>query len=69
MEQARYAYEQARFALAAARKDKTRFDRLFENKIIAAKDKDASDLKYETALKGYERAKQAFELLKEGYRK
>jgi HlyD family secretion protein len=69
VEQARYAYEQARFALAEARKDKTRFDRLFEQKIIAEKDKDATDLRYDAALKGYKRAKQAFELLKEGYRK
>ena len=69
VEQARYAYEQARFALEEARKDKTRFDRLFERQIIAEKDKDATDLRYETALKQYERARQAFELLKEGYRK
>ncbi|MEJ2286073.1 MAG: efflux RND transporter periplasmic adaptor subunit, partial [Desulfobacterales bacterium] len=69
VEQARSAYEQAQFALEEARKDKTRFDRLFKNKIIAAKDKDASDLKYETALKEYERARQAYELFKEGYRK
>ena len=69
VEQARYAYEQTRFALEEARKDKTRFDRLFERKIIAEKDKDATDLKYETALKDYERANKAYELLKEGYRK
>jgi HlyD family secretion protein len=69
VDQARYAYEQTRFALEEARKDKTRFDRLFERKIIAEKDKDATDLKYETALKEYERAKKAYELLKEGYRK
>jgi HlyD family secretion protein len=69
VEQARYAYEQALFTLEEARKDKTRFDRLFKNKIIAAKDRDASDLRYETALKEYERAKKAYELFKEGYRK
>ena len=69
VEQARYAYEQAQFSLEEARKDKIRFDRLFERKIIAENDKDATDLKYETALKGYERAKQAYELFKEGYRK
>jgi HlyD family secretion protein len=69
VEQARYAYEQARFAMEEARKDKTRFDRLFERKIIAEKDKDVTDLRYETALKEYGRAKQALELLKEGYRK
>jgi len=69
VQQARYAYEQAQFALAEARKDKARFDTLYERKIIAAKDKDATDLKYDAALKGYERAKKAYELLKEGYRK
>ena len=69
VEQARYAYEQAQFALEEARKDKIRYERLFERKIIAEKDKDAVDLKYETALKEYERAKKAYELLQEGYRK
>jgi HlyD family secretion protein len=69
VEQARYTYEQAQFALEEARKDKIRFERLFERKIIAEKDKDAVDLKYETALKEYERARKAYELLKEGYRK
>jgi len=69
VEQARYAYEQAQFSLEEARKDKIRFDRLFERKIIAENDKDATDLKYETALKAYERAKQAYALFKEGYRK
>ena len=69
VEQARYAYEQAQFALEEARKDKIRYDRLFERKIVAEKDKDAVNLKYETALKAYEGAKKAYELLKEGYRK
>ena len=69
VEQARYAYEQARFTMEEARKNKTRFDRLFERKIIAEKDKDTTDLRYETALKEYERAKKAYELFKEGYRK
>jgi len=69
VEQARYAYEQAQFALEEARKDKIRYERLFERKIVAEKDKDAVDLKYETALKAYEGAKKAYELLQEGYRK
>jgi HlyD family secretion protein len=69
VDQARYAYEQAQFALEEARKDKIRYEHLFERKIVAQKDKDAIDLKYETALKAYEGAKKAYELLKEGYRK
>ena len=69
VEQARLAFEEARFTLEEAHKDKIRFDKLFEKKIIAEKDKDTKDLKYETALKEFERAKKAYELLKEGYRK
>jgi HlyD family secretion protein len=69
VDQARYTYEQAQFALEEARKDKIRYDKLFERKIIAENDKDATDLKYENALKEYERAKKAYELRKEGYRK
>lgn len=67
--QARYAYEQTQFALEEARKDKIRYDRLFERKIISENDKEATDLKYETALKEYERAREAYALFKEGYRK
>jgi len=69
VERARLAFEEARFTMEEARKDKIRYDRLFERKIIAERDKDTTDLKYETALKEYGRAKQAYELLKEGYRK
>jgi len=69
VDRARYSYEQARFALEEARKDKQRFDKLFERKIIAENDKEGTDLKYETALKEYERARKAYELLQEGYRK
>ena len=69
VEQARLAFEETRFTLEEARKDKIRYDRLYQRKIIAENDKDSTDLKYETALKEFERAKKAFELLKEGYRK
>jgi HlyD family secretion protein len=69
VDQARYAYEQAKFALEEARKDKIRYDRLYERKIIAENDKDTTDLKYENALKEYERAQKAYELRKEGYRR
>lgn len=68
VEQARLAYEKARFSLDEARKNKIRFDRLFDRRIVAEKDKDAVDLKYETALKEFERTQKAYELLKEGFR-
>ena len=68
VEQARLAYEKARFSLDEARKDKIRFDRLFDRRIVAEKDKDAVDLKYETALKEFERTQKTYELFKEGFR-
>jgi HlyD family secretion protein len=69
VEQARLAYQQARFAREEARKNKVRTDALYQKRIIAERDKDASDLKFETADKEYNRAKQAYEQMKEGYRK
>jgi HlyD family secretion protein len=69
VQQARLAAEEARITMEEARKDQIRFAQLFERKVIAEKDKDAADLKYETALKEYQRARQAYALLKEGYRK
>jgi HlyD family secretion protein len=69
VQQARFAVEEARIAMEEARKDQIRFEQLFHRKVIPEKDKDAADLKYNTALKQYERAKEAYALLKEGYRK
>jgi HlyD family secretion protein len=69
VERARLAVQEAEIAMEDARKDKNRYDRLFEKKIIAEKDKESADLKYETAEREYERAKKAYELLEEGYRK
>lgn len=69
VERARLAYQEARFAMEEARKNKVRFDTLYQKKIIAEKDKDDTDLKFETADKECKRARQAFEQMKEGYRK
>jgi HlyD family secretion protein len=68
VQQARLALEEARITMEEARKDQVRFEQLFKRNVVAEKDKDAADLKYQTALKGYERARQAYALLKEGYR-
>jgi len=68
VQQARLALEEARITMEEARKDQVRFEQLFKRNVIAEKDKDAADLKYQTALKGFERARQAYALLKEGYR-
>ncbi|UCG06116.1 MAG: HlyD family efflux transporter periplasmic adaptor subunit [Desulfobacterales bacterium] len=69
VQQARLAVEEARIAMEEARKDQIRLEHLFQRKVISERDKDTADLKYETSLKEYERAKQAYALLKEGYRK
>ncbi len=69
VERARLAYQEAQVAMEEARKNKARFDILYQNKIVAEKDKDATDLKFETTDKEYKRARQAYEQMKEGYRK
>jgi multidrug resistance efflux pump len=69
LEQARLAMEQARATMENARKDKVRFDELYRRRVVAEKDRDAVDLKFETASKEYERAKENLNLLSEGFRK
>jgi HlyD family secretion protein len=60
VERARLANQEARVAKEEARKNKARFDILYQKKIIAEKDKDATDLKFETADREYKRARQAY---------
>jgi len=69
VEQARLKFQAAKFTMEEAKKNKNRFDTLFEKRIIAEREKDAVDTTYETALREYERAYEAYNLLKEGYRK
>ena len=69
IEQARLAVESNRAAMDEARRDKERFDALFQKRVISEKEKDRIDLKFETALKEYERAQAAHSLFKEGYRR
>jgi HlyD family secretion protein len=69
VEQARLAVEKTRSALKEAARDKERFERLYARKIVAAKEKEAVDLTYDSALRDFERAREAYHLLKEGYRK
>jgi HlyD family secretion protein len=52
-----------------ALKDKARIDRLYNEGIVAERDKDVADVKYQLALKDFESAKEAYEAYKEGYRK
>ncbi len=67
--QAQRTFEAARFTMENAKKDKIRFDTLFAKKIVSEKERDAMQLKYETALKNYQKAGEELSLLKEGFRK
>ena len=68
VEQASLVVQEAEITMEEAKKDKIRFDRLFQRKIVAEKDRDAANLKFETALKKYERTRESLKLLHEGYR-
>ncbi len=67
--QARRAVEAARLRLEDAKKEKLRFERLYKEKTATERQRDAAVLRYETALKEYQKAKEALSLLEEGYRK
>jgi HlyD family secretion protein len=69
VERARLAVEETRAAMTEARKDKARYDDLFQRRVVPEKNKDAADLKYETAVAEHERAKEAYHMMREGYRK
>ncbi len=69
IEQVRLAYLAAKVTMEEARRDKKRHDRLFSEKVISEKVRDAAALRYETTTKEYERAKEKYDLYKEGYRK
>ena len=69
VERARLAVEETAAKVAEARKDKARYDDLFKRKVVAEKNKDVADLKYKTAVAEHDRAKKAYEMMKEGFRK
>lgn len=69
VEQARLLLMASKATMEKAQKDKKRYDRLFQEGIISEGERDAVDLRYETTFKEYERAKEKFNLLQEGFRK
>ncbi len=69
VERARLAVEEAQAAVVEARKDKARYDALFNRKVVSEKNKDAADLKHEQAVAEHQRALQAYHMMKEGFRK
>ena len=69
IERARLAYLTAKDIMEEAGKDRTRFEKLFEKNLVSEKQWDEVKLKYETALKEFEGAKETLKLLEEGVRK
>ncbi len=68
IQQSRKAMEAAKAIFLNAKKDKTRFDKLYKQGLISQKERDDITLRYETALREYESAKERLSLLEEGYR-
>jgi len=69
VERARLAFLTSRDIMEEAAKNKLRYDKLFEKGIVSEKEWDAMKLKYETASKEFEKAKETLEMLQEGVRK
>jgi len=67
--QARRSFEAARLTMENAKKDKIRYDKLYAKKIVSEKERDVMQLRYETALKNYQKAKEELSLFTEGFRK
>ncbi|MBN1850119.1 MAG: efflux RND transporter periplasmic adaptor subunit [Deltaproteobacteria bacterium] len=68
IEKARLALSAAEATLEVAKKDKDRYDRLFQETIASEKERDAVNLRYETALREYESAKENLDQIREGFR-
>jgi len=69
IEKARLAMLALKATMEVARKDKERYDKLFRETIVSEKERDAIDLRYQTARKEYESASEGFDQLREGFRK
>jgi HlyD family secretion protein len=68
IERAKQAMQSADIVLADAKKNRIRYEALFEKGTISEKERDAARLRYETTLKEYERSKETYDLAREGSR-
>jgi multidrug resistance efflux pump len=69
VERARLAAEAAQVTLDNARKDKERYDELYRKGVVAEKARDTFNVQFETALREYQRAVEAYKLSREGFRR
>jgi HlyD family secretion protein len=68
VEKAEYNLSALGTAMENAKKNKERFDKLYQDKIVSEQEHDNANLQYETALKAYDSAKANLDQFKQGYR-
>lgn len=69
IESARLTFLTAQDVMEEAKKNKERYDNLFTKQLVTEREWDGVKLKYETAVKEFEKAKETFDMLREGIRK
>jgi HlyD family secretion protein len=69
VERARLAFLTAQDVMEEAKKNKERYDNLFAKQLVTEREWDAVQLKHETAVKEFEKAKEMYDMLREGARK
>lgn len=68
VEKAGYNLSALKTAMENAGKNKERFEKLYQDKIVSEREYDNANLQYETALKAFESAKANLDQFKQGYR-
>jgi HlyD family secretion protein len=68
IKRARLVFLTSKDIMEEAGKNKVRYDKLFQKGIVSEKEWDGIKLRYETASKEFEKAKEALEMLREGVR-
>ncbi len=69
LERARQAMLAAKATLEDATKNRDRYENLFRKSVVSEREADAVRLRYETALREFERSREGYELAREGSRK
>ncbi len=69
IERARLAFLTSKDIMEESRKNKVRYERLFQRGTVSEKEWDSVKLRYETAVKDFEKARETLAMLEEGVRK
>jgi HlyD family secretion protein len=69
IERARLAFLTAQDVMEEAKKNKERYENLYKKQLVPEREWDAVQLKHVTAVKEFEKAKETFDMLREGVRK